>query len=94
MRVAVDIGTNGEVLLGSRDRLWACSAPGRAGASRAPRSATACAAPLGAIDRVTVDDDVHVHTIGETDALGICGSGLHRPPGRASSTRASSTGPG
>ena len=27
LRVAVDIGTNGEVLLGSRDRLWACSAP-------------------------------------------------------------------
>ena len=31
---------------------------------------------LGAIDRVTVDDDLHVHTIGEADALGICGSGL------------------
>jgi uncharacterized 2Fe-2S/4Fe-4S cluster protein (DUF4445 family) len=30
----------------------------------------------GAIDRVWVDDDVHVHTIGETAALGICGSGL------------------
>src|ERR1051326_8563163 len=27
IRVAVDIGTNGEVLLGSRERLWACSAP-------------------------------------------------------------------
>ena len=26
-RIAVDIGTNGEVLLGSRERLWACSAP-------------------------------------------------------------------
>src|SRR6266508_2568566 len=31
---------------------------------------------LGAIDRVSVDDDIHVHTIGETDALGICGSGI------------------
>src|SRR5207245_2279455 len=30
----------------------------------------------GAIDRVTVDDDIHVHTIGEADPLGICGSGL------------------
>jgi uncharacterized 2Fe-2S/4Fe-4S cluster protein (DUF4445 family) len=30
----------------------------------------------GAIDRVRVDDDIDVHTIGETDALGICGSGL------------------
>ncbi len=27
LRIAVDIGTNGEVLLGSRERLWACSAP-------------------------------------------------------------------
>ena len=44
--------------------------------SRAARSATACAARTGAIDRVTVDDDLHVHTIGEADALGICGSGL------------------
>jgi uncharacterized 2Fe-2S/4Fe-4S cluster protein (DUF4445 family) len=33
-------------------------------------------AALGAIDRVTVDDDLHVHTIGEADPLGICGSGL------------------
>src|SRR5712691_2211692 len=31
---------------------------------------------LGAIDRVAVDDDIHVHTIGEADPLGICGSGL------------------
>src|SRR5437870_13256417 len=31
---------------------------------------------LGAIDRVTVDDDIHVHTTGEADPLGICGSGL------------------
>ncbi len=31
---------------------------------------------VGAIDRVTIDDDVHIHTIGETAALGICGSGL------------------
>jgi hypothetical protein len=30
----------------------------------------------GAIDRATVDDDLHVHTIGEAGALGICGSGL------------------
>src|SRR5207249_1434956 len=30
----------------------------------------------GAVDRVTIDADVRVHTIGETPALGICGSGL------------------
>src|SRR5437899_10858253 len=75
IRIAVDIGTNGEVLLGSRDRLWACSAP----AGPAPEGAQirhGMRGALGAIDRVSVDDDIHVHTIGETDALGICGSGI------------------
>jgi uncharacterized 2Fe-2S/4Fe-4S cluster protein (DUF4445 family) len=34
-------------------------------------------AAAGAIDRVTVDaDGIHVHTIGEAAAQGICGSGL------------------
>src|SRR5437763_5077750 len=75
VRVAVAIGTNGEALLGSRDRLWACSAPaGPALEGGQIRHGMRGAA--GAIDRVTVDDDVRVHTIGEGDALGICGSGL------------------
>src|SRR6058998_1062558 len=75
IRIAVDIGTNGEVLLGSRDRLWACSAPAGP-ALEGAQIRHGMRAALGAIDRVTVDDDVHVHTIGEADPLGICGSGL------------------
>src|SRR5213594_3340622 len=75
IRIAVDIGTNGEVLLGSRDRLWACSAPAGP-ALEGAQIRHGMRAALGAIDRVTVDDDVHVHTIGEADALGLCGSGL------------------
>ncbi|MBI2202790.1 MAG: DUF4445 domain-containing protein [Candidatus Rokubacteria bacterium] len=75
IRVAVDIGTNGEVILGSRDHLWACSAPaGPALEGAQIRHGMRGAA--GAIDRVVVDDDLRVHTIGETPALGICGSGL------------------
>jgi uncharacterized 2Fe-2S/4Fe-4S cluster protein (DUF4445 family) len=75
LRVAVDIGTNGEVLLGSAARLWACSAPaGPAFEGGQIRHGMRGAA--GAIDRVTIDDDVRIHTIGETAALGICGSGL------------------
>ncbi len=75
IRVAVDIGTNGEVLLGSRHHLWACSAPaGPAFEGGQLRHGMRGAA--GAIDRVTVDDEIRVHTIGETDALGICGSGI------------------
>jgi uncharacterized 2Fe-2S/4Fe-4S cluster protein (DUF4445 family) len=74
-RIAVDIGTNGEVLLGSAARLWACSAPaGPAFEGGQIRHGMRGAA--GAIDRATVDQDIHVHTIGEADPLGICGSGL------------------
>src|SRR5919204_4667547 len=73
IRIAVDIGTNGEVLLGSAAHLWACSAPaGPALEGAQIRHGMRGAA--GAIDRVTVDDDVPVGTIGDAEALGICGS--------------------
>jgi uncharacterized 2Fe-2S/4Fe-4S cluster protein (DUF4445 family) len=75
LRVAVDIGTNGEVLLGSRDRLWACSAPAGP-ALEGGQIRHGMRGARGAIDRVSLDDDVRLHTIGEADALGICGSGL------------------
>src|SRR5262245_13116661 len=75
IRIAVDIGTNGEVLLGSRDRLWACSAPAGP-ALEGGQIRHGMRGALGAVDRVRVDDDIHVHTIGEADALGICGSGI------------------
>jgi uncharacterized 2Fe-2S/4Fe-4S cluster protein (DUF4445 family) len=74
-RIAVDIGTNGEVLLGSAARLMACSAPaGPAFEGGQIRHGMRGAA--GAIDRARVTDDIELHTIGETDVLGICGSGL------------------
>ena len=75
IRVAVDIGTNGEVLLGSRERLWACSAPAGP-AFEGAQIRHGMRGASGAIDRVIVDDDVHVHTIGDAAPLGICGSGL------------------
>jgi uncharacterized 2Fe-2S/4Fe-4S cluster protein (DUF4445 family) len=75
IRIAVDIGTNGEVLLGSRERLWACSAPAGP-AFEGGQIRHGMRGALGAIDRVTIDDDVHVHTIGDAPPLGICGSGL------------------
>jgi uncharacterized 2Fe-2S/4Fe-4S cluster protein (DUF4445 family) len=76
LRMAVDIGTNGEVLLGSRERLLACSAPAGP-ALEGAQIRHGMRGAQGAIDKVTVDGDgMHVHTIGETAALGICGSGL------------------
>ena len=75
LRIAVDIGTNGEVLLGSRDRLWACSAPAGP-ALEGAQLRHGMRGALGAIDRVWIEDgDLRVHTIGEAPAQGICGSG-------------------
>jgi uncharacterized 2Fe-2S/4Fe-4S cluster protein (DUF4445 family) len=76
MRVAVDIGTNGEVLLGSRDRLWACSAPaGPALEGAQIRHGMRGAA--GAIDRLWLEGgDMRFSTIGGAAPQGICGSGI------------------
>jgi uncharacterized 2Fe-2S/4Fe-4S cluster protein (DUF4445 family) len=75
VRIAVDIGTNGEVLLGSRDRVWACSAPAGP-ALEGGQIRHGMRGARGAIDRVTVDEDLRLQTIGDAEPLGICGSGL------------------
>src|SRR5204862_2558798 len=76
IRIAVDIGTNGEVLLGSRDRLWACSAPAGP-ALEGGQIRHGMRAAMGAIDRVALaGGDLVLHTIGDAAAQGICGSGL------------------
>ncbi len=75
IRVAVDIGTNGEVLLGSKRHLWACSAPAGP-ALEGAQIRHGMRGALGAIDRVRIEDDVEIHTIGEASPLGICGSGI------------------
>ena len=76
IRIAVDIGTNGEVLLGSRAHLWACSAPAGP-ALEGAQIRHGMRAAMGAIDRVSiVDGDLHLHTIGEAAAQGLCGSGI------------------
>jgi uncharacterized 2Fe-2S/4Fe-4S cluster protein (DUF4445 family) len=76
LRIAVDIGTNGEIMLGSCDRLWACSAPAGP-ALEGAQIRHGMRAALGAIDRVTVEDGaLRLHTIGDGPAQGLCGSGL------------------
>ena len=76
IRIAVDIGTNGEVLLGSREHLWACSAPAGP-ALEGAQIRHGMRAALGAIDRITLEaGDLKLYTIGDASAQGICGSGL------------------
>lgn len=72
----IDIGTNGEMVLGNKKRRVACSTaagPAFEGAkiSQGMRGAE------GAIDHVFLKDGmVSCHVIGKGKALGICGSGL------------------
>ena len=75
LRALVDIGTNGEVVMGSKDRLMACSAPAGP-ALEGAQIRHGMRGAMGAVEAVTIDDDVHCNVIGSARAIGICGSGL------------------
>lgn len=75
IRGLVDIGTNGEMVMGSRDRLVACSAPAGP-AFEGAQIRHGMRGAIGAIERVELDDDARCGTIGGEAAVGICGSGL------------------
>ena len=75
IQLAVDIGTNGEMVLGSRGHLLACSAPAGP-AFEGAEIRHGMRATAGAIDRVRIEEDVRVWTIGDAPPRGICGSGL------------------
>jgi uncharacterized 2Fe-2S/4Fe-4S cluster protein (DUF4445 family) len=74
----VDIGTNGEIVMGNRDWLVACA--GAAGpALEGGVTVYGMRAEPGAVDRVSVDPEtgeIKYSTIGNCPARGICGSGL------------------
>lgn len=74
-RCLVDIGTNGEVVMGSRDGLMACSAPAGP-ALEGAQIRHGMRGAVGAIEKVGIDADVTCETIGGAPPIGICGSGL------------------
>ncbi len=73
--VAVDIGTNAEVLVGVNGRVIACSTAAGPAFEGAKISQGMRAQP-GAIDGLTIGHDIFVHTINDGVPLGICGSGI------------------
>ncbi len=76
LTLAVDIGTNGEIVLGSRKRMVACSTAAGPAFEGAHIRYGMRAAP-GAIDAVWLDDGgMAFSTISGAKAVGICGSGL------------------
>jgi uncharacterized 2Fe-2S/4Fe-4S cluster protein (DUF4445 family) len=72
----VDIGTNGELVLGTKDKMYAASCaagPALEGA----RISQGSRASAGAIERVVVNDnDIELDVIDSLPAKTICGSGL------------------
>jgi uncharacterized 2Fe-2S/4Fe-4S cluster protein (DUF4445 family) len=75
VRLAIDIGTNGEIVVGSRDGLWACSAAAGPAFEGASLSAGMRAGP-GAIDKVRIGAAVEISVLGGGKPRGLCGSGV------------------
>jgi uncharacterized 2Fe-2S/4Fe-4S cluster protein (DUF4445 family) len=74
--VLVDIGTNGEVIVGSRDWLIACSASAGPALEGVGENC-GMRAEKGAIEKVYAEDGaIRYETIGGTPPRGICGSGI------------------
>jgi uncharacterized 2Fe-2S/4Fe-4S cluster protein (DUF4445 family) len=74
----IDIGTNGEIVVGNKDFLMTCACSAGP-AFEGGGIDCGMRATLGAIDHVTIDRDTgraRYTTIGSGKPLGICGSGL------------------
>ena len=76
VRLAIDLGTNGEIVLGNREVLLACSTAAGP-AFEGARISSGMRATEGAIERVWIDGgEVRLQVIGNRPAIGLCGSGL------------------
>ena len=76
LTLMIDIGTNGEMVLGNKQRAIACSTAAGPAFEGAKIECGMRGAP-GAVDHVTVEDGkLRFHVIGEGEALGLCGSGM------------------
>ncbi len=73
----IDVGTNGEVVLGNRDWLVSCSCSAGP-AFEGGETSCGMRAMDGAIDKIRINDDLSCsyHVIGNVRPSGICGSGL------------------
>jgi len=72
----VDLGTNGEIVIGNRERIL-CASTAAGPAFEGARISMGMRAATGAISKVTVEEGrLACHVLGETTPRGICGSGL------------------
>jgi len=72
----VDLGTNGEIVLSSKRKIWTCSTAAGP-AFEGARISSGMRAAEGAIDKIRVDhESIAYRVIKDGKARGICGSGL------------------
>ena len=75
MVVAIDIGTNGELVIGNRDRLVSCSTAAGP-AFEGARIRFGMRAADGAIDKMVINSDLEFNVIGNVPPRGLCGTAL------------------
>ena len=76
VRLLVDVGTNGEIILGSSERTVATAAPAGP-AFEGAQIQDGMRASEGAIEAVTITaDGIELQVIGDVPPIGLCGSGL------------------
>lgn len=75
IKLAIDIGTNGEIVLGSKAGLVACSTAAGP-AFEGAQISSGMRGTNGAIDHVRFSTDLEISVIGGVKPQGICGSGL------------------
>ncbi len=72
----IDLGTNGEIVIGNRDKM-VCASTAAGPAFEGANIEMGMSAITGAISSVELSNsEVHYHVIGNTEARGICGSAL------------------
>jgi len=77
MHLLIDVGTNGEMVLGGKDWMVACSCSAGP-AFEGGEVSCGMRAMDGAIDRIRMNEDLSLsyHVLGEIKPVGVCGSGL------------------
>lgn len=71
----LDLGTNGEMALGNKDKLLVTSTAAGPAFEGGNISCGVGSIP-GAICHVTIEDEVEIETIGDASPIGICGTGV------------------
>lgn len=76
LTLLIDIGTNGEMVLGNKDRRIACSTAAGP-AFEGAKISCGMRGAVGAVDHVWLEKgEIRYHVIGDKGSKGLCGSGL------------------